>query len=466
MSEKEKTILIVVVALLFLCGCFLMSCCAGSLLLISRMDRDSIIEVLNESSFSSQLNADNQTEEIQISDSDWDERDENGLTNVEKLVIDSTEKARGLSSQTKFAPAYQTEDELREFMTDQLEDVTDDELEDELGLYNILGFVPKDFDLRQFYVDLYTEQIAGFYDPEENKMYLIEGDTPYNNAVTLAHEYTHFLQYNTPEFKDTLVHDDDFCKTNGETCMVIDALIEGDATLTEGLVNVDNIIGKYKDNSGTSAQDSSIFDNAPKFFRDSLLFPYVYGYDFVAYYYLKGGFDKVNDLYIHLPQSVEQILHPEKYLKDEPINVSMEPFRSEIIKDFEIVNEDVLNESDILMLLTDGYEKDWQLSDRQAASGAEGWGGGGFIFAEDDDKPLFFTKIVWDSVDDAKEAESAFTLYSNKRFGNQTGDFVWSGEDGASVHLIRQDDVLYWMILPDNFESDDFLKLINTGTAL
>ena len=182
MSEKEKTILIVVVALLFLCGCFLMSCCAGSLLLISRMDRDSIIEVLNESSFSSQLNADNQTEEIQISDSDWDERDENGLTNVEKLVIDSTEKARGLSSQTKFAPAYQTEDELREFMTDQLEDVTDDELEDELGLYNILGFVPKDFDLRQFYVDLYTEQIAGFYDPEENKMYLIEGDTPYNNA--------------------------------------------------------------------------------------------------------------------------------------------------------------------------------------------------------------------------------------------------------------------------------------------
>lgn len=466
MSEKEKTILIVVIALLFLFSCFLISCCAGSMLLLSRMDRNSIIELLNESSLSSQFNIEDEPVEITVSESDLKERDENGLSMAEKLVIEATEKTRGLSSKTKFAPVYQTVDELRDYMTAQLDDVTDDELKDELGLYNILGFAPKDFDLRQFYVDLYTEQIAGFFDPEENKMYLIEGDTPYNNAVTLAHEYTHFLQYNTPDFKKNLDYDDDFCETNGETCMIIDALIEGDATLTEGLVNVDSIIGKYKDNSGTIAQDSSIFDNAPKFFQDSLLFPYVYGYDFVSYHYLEGGFDKVNDLYINLPQSVEQILHPEKYLKDEPINVAMEPFRSMITKEFEIINEDVLNESDILMILTDGYEKDWQLSDRQAAVSAEGWGGGGFIFAEDDDKPLFFAKIVWDSVDDAKEAETAFTLYSDKRFGKQTGELVWSGEDGAAVHLIRQDDVLYWMILPESFVAEDFLKLINTGSAL
>ena len=118
------------------------------------------------------------------------------------------------------------------------------------------------------------------------------------------------------------------------------------------------------------------------------------------------------------------------------------------------------------MTLSCGYDEAWQLSDRQAAVSAEGWGGGGFIFAEDDDKPLFFAKIVWDSVDDAKEAETAFTLYSDKRFGKQTGELVWSGEDGAAVHLIRQDDVLYWMILPESFVAEDFLKLINTGSAL
>ena len=80
---------------------------------------------------------------------------------------------------------------------------------------------------------MYTEQIAGFYDPKTNQMYLIENESSYDNALTLAHEYTHFLQYNNPNFSQTLKHDDDYCIYNPENCLVIDAIIERDATLTE-----------------------------------------------------------------------------------------------------------------------------------------------------------------------------------------------------------------------------------------
>ena len=196
-----------------------------------------------------------------------------------------------------------------------------------------------------------------------------------------------------------------------------------------------------------------------------LLFPYMYGYDFVAYHYLKGGFNSVNDLFINLPQSVEQIIHPEKYLKDHPVNVTLEPFRSIIADHSDIIQEDVLNESDIKMILSSGYEKDWQLDERQASAAAEGWGGGAFLFAKDGDDPLFFAKIVWDTVKDAEDAESAFSLYSDRRFGNQIENNVW--KDGNShVYLIRQDDILYWMILPDTIDFCQMIDIIKNGSSI
>ncbi len=468
MSEKDKTILIVVLAFIILFGCMFISCCAGSMFFLTRADKNAIIELLNDTSYNGFTNS-NEVQsgtEAGYDQAGMDIKDENGLSEAEKIIIDATEKTRNLHVDQKMAPVYQTEDELRSYMMTQMDDVTDEELEEELGLYNILGFAPNDFDLRQFYVDMYTEQIAGFYDPEENKMYLIEDDSPYDNAKTLAHEYTHYLQYNHPEFEPVLKYEDDFCEENGETCVILDALIEGDATLTESLIDVDKIIGKYKKISDeSSAANSDVFDNAPKYFQDMLLFPYMYGYDFVAYHYLKGGFDNVNDLFINLPQSVEQIIHPEKYMKDMPVNITLEPFRSIISNNFEIVQEDVLNESDIKMILSSGYKKDWQLDDRQASVAADGWGGGAFLFAKEDDSPLFFTKIVWDTEKDAEDAETAFTLYSDKRFGKQVDNNVWK-DDNSIVYLIRQEDILYWMILPENFDSKQIIELLQNGSSI
>lgn len=468
MSEKDKTILIVILAFVILFGCMFMSCCAGSLFFLTRADRNTIIEFLNDSTDGSVPNFDKTQagSESVYGQPDMDLKDENGLSEAERLIIETTEKTRKLYADEKMAPVYQTEEELRSFMMTQMDDVTDEELEEELGLYNILGFAPKDFDLRQFYVDMYTEQIAGFYDPEENKMFLIEGDTPYNNAKTLAHEYTHYLQYNHPDFEPVLKYEDDYCEENGETCVILDALIEGDATLTESLIDVDKIIGKYKNISdNTSAAASDVFDKAPKYFQDMLLFPYMYGYDFVAYHYLKGGFNSVNDLYINLPQSVEQIIHPEKYLKDLPVDVTLEPFRSTIADKFDIIQEDVLNESDIKMILSSGYEKDWQLNERQASVAADGWDGGAYLFAKEDDVPLFFAKIVWDTENDAKDAESAFSLYSDKRFGSKIENNVWK-DDNSLVYLIRQDDILYWMILPETIDFNQMIDIIKNGSSI
>lgn len=470
MSEKDKTLLIVILAVAALCGCFVISCCAASFFIVSHADKNTVHEILENGTVEnftvdSQQNGPAENDPTPFS---ADVNNPDGLSAAEQKIIEETEKLRGIKSTEKLVPIYQTKAELREYLINQLDEVSDEEFADELLIYNVLGFAPNNFDLRQFYIDMYTEQIAGFYDPKEKQMYLIKDDSSYDYALTLSHEYTHFLQYNHPEFSETLQYydDDDFCEDQGETCLIVDALIEGDATLTEGLIDIDSIIGKYRNESGSSSSSSSIFDTAPKYFQDYLLFSYVYGYDFVAYHYLKGGFDAVNSLYIDLPQSVEQIMHPEKYLKDAPVDVTTEPFHKIIADEFEIIREDVLNEADIKMLLSDGYKSEWQLSERQASAAAEGWGGGSFIIAKKDEKPLFFSKMIWDTEKDAEEAETAFTLYSDRRFGQSENKGIWKSEDSSSVYLIRQNDVLYWMILPDNFEAGSFINLLQNGSIL
>lgn len=457
-KESNKTLIIVIAAVAALCGCLFISCCAATFFAASRIGKTTIAEVLDTANIPvvEEEMAELQTEAVP-----------EGFTQEEIQIMRAAEKTRGLKSNEDLAIAYKTDDDLREYFMDGLKEVSDEELADELGLYEILAFAPKGFDLRQFYVDLYTEQTAGFYDPDENTMYLQTDASPYDNALTLAHEYTHYLQYNNPDFDETLNYDDSFCEENGETCIVIDAIIEGDASLTENLVDVKGTILKNNgDASDGTVPDSSVYDSAPKFFQDSLIFPYLYGFDFVAHYYLQGGFDAVNKLYTELPQSIEQIMHPEKYLNDAPIDVSLEPFKSMISRDFDIVREDTLNECDIMMLLGSAWNEEWQLSERQAKAGADGWGGGSFIYARSDEKPLFFSKIVWDTEKDAEEAETTFRMYSEKRFGEQTGTDTWTDEDGSSVYLIRQNDILYWMILPDNFDHGNFVDLVRHGSIL
>ena len=116
------------------------------------------------------------------------------------------------------------------------------------------------------------------------------------------------------------------------------------------------------------------------------------------------------------------------------------------------------------MTLSCGYDEAWQLSDRQASVGADGWGGGAFLFAEKDDQPLFFSKIVWDDENEAKEAET--TIYLDKRFGESDDNKIWKTQDQSTSYLIRQNDVLYWMILPDNFDAENMLNLLENGSAL
>ena len=468
-NNKNLTIVIVIIAIIALISCILISCItAGLYLYTTRGNQSEEVEVLSEPTTKGDITVTNDSESANVENIEPIENLElnsQTITDSQREIIEKAEEIRGLSAKGDFNLVFRTQEQLREqLINDLLENTTEQDFQDENDLMSLLGFIPDGMDLKSFYLDFYSEQIAGFYDTEENRMYLIDGGSVTENSLTLAHEYTHFLQFDHFDLEGKLNYNSDYCEDNAEDCLIIDAVLEGDATLTEIMLSAEPDLELYQETS--SDPETSVFDSAPKYYQNYLLFPYQYGYDFVARFYQQGGFDAVNELYNTPPESIEQVMHPEKYLKDKPIEVLFDPFQDVIAESCELIYDNVFNEADLLWFLNSAYDENWRLTDRTAKQAAEGWGGGSFQFARCDGEPIFFAKTVWDTKKDASELYSSLEEYNDKRWTASDRNQYWQGKDGEQIFIEQQDDIVYLMIASESFDPQQLINLVQSGQSL
>jgi hypothetical protein len=97
----------------------------------------------------------------------------------------------GTVTRTLLTPA-----ELRQHVINNfLDDYTPEDAQEDALVLAVFGLLEPNFDLRSFYIELYSEQIAGFYDHEDKQMYLVQGESFSGpERMTYAHEYVHVLQ--------------------------------------------------------------------------------------------------------------------------------------------------------------------------------------------------------------------------------------------------------------------------------
>ncbi|MDY6867351.1 MAG: hypothetical protein SVT56_05525, partial [Chloroflexota bacterium] len=153
------------------------------------------------------------------------------MSKIESQVIG----IRGLQPTDPVERDLITAEKLEEIVTtDFFSEYTDEDARKDVLILSALGLLPEEFELKQFYNDLYSEQIAGFYDSEEKEMYVVQG-TGFGGyeKMTYAHEYTHVLQDQIYGLEEGLGLDEESCEADSERCAAVTALIEGDATLTE-----------------------------------------------------------------------------------------------------------------------------------------------------------------------------------------------------------------------------------------
>jgi len=359
---------------------------------------------------------------------------------------------RGLPSTGPVKRALLSPEDLRQYVTDDfLADYTEPEAQDDARTLSMLGLMEPDFDLFNLYMELYSEQISGFYDDELKQMFVVQGAGFHGlQRLTYAHEYAHALQDQHYDLRNGLGFNDEACELDSERCAAIQALVEGDATLLE-----DRWLLTYA--SEQDYQDlrdfyetytSPVFDSAPQFLQDDFLFPYDAGYDFVESFFINGGWASVDAVYADPPSSTEQILHPERYPGDRPIKLEEAELAAGLGTGWREIDRDVLGEWYTQLTLKE------QLSTEQAVPAAEGWGGDYFLafYHDEQDLGALVLVTVWDRVLEAHEFYGAFLGYGDARFGGRTvsttTQATWDSSTGHASIEIAGDQTL-WILAPD-----------------
>ena len=163
-------------------------------------------------------------------------------------------------------------------------DVTDDQL---VELYRLLGLIPDSLDLRALLVDLYTEQVAGFYDPATRTLYGLRGANAAELRLVLAHEMVHALQHQYLPL-DSLLKS----TGNGDNQGAAQAFLEGHATLASirVLTPGQDVVGRpefwqlFRDQIRQQQGSMQVFARTPLALRFELIFPYLYGAEFVRWW--------------------------------------------------------------------------------------------------------------------------------------------------------------------------------------
>ncbi|HET6549892.1 MAG TPA: hypothetical protein VFG79_15620 [Solirubrobacter sp.] len=177
----------------------------------------------------------------------------------------------------------------------------------------LLGLIGPDVDLRKISASVFGEGVAGYYDPRTKRLRIVKGATPGPLAeIVIAHELTHALE----DQHFGLALDPD---ATDDAALARQALVEGTATLVmqEYLlryVGAEQALGALL--GGLDAGPE-----LPPFLQQQLLFPYTGGLQFASALKQRGGGTwKLVDLAdrLRVPDSTEQVLHPEKWIEVEP----------------------------------------------------------------------------------------------------------------------------------------------------
>lgn len=182
-------------------------------------------------------------------------------------------------------------------------------------------------------LSLYESQVLAFYDPHSHTYYSLDampeamkgiGDPKMVNEMVAVHELMHALQ----DQKFGIGKNVEALRRDTDGALAYHAVLEGEALLVmvahmlaQGGMELDALI---KDESlvntiVAAAQQEQVLDpGTPKYFAESLKFPYMGGLNFVVAAYRRGGWKALDAVHANPPRTTREILHPEEYFARKP----------------------------------------------------------------------------------------------------------------------------------------------------
>lgn len=348
----------------------------------------------------------------------------------DKAALNSTEeilkvvsRLRALDIKQSVKSSFKTKDEIEQSVIRDLDENTPPaEFEASQKTLLKLGLVSKTFRLREYVVQLLREQVAGFYEPKTKEFYLAAWLPLSDQKRVIAHELVHALQdqhFNLRRFED-------WPKGDSDAELAAHALVEGEATLVmieydfeqQGMKLDMNKIGALTDNmieqdAGSDAKAYPVLANAPKVLKENLQFPYLYGAGFVGAVLKNRSWSALDKTYSSLPESTEQIMHPERFLvRDRPVKISIPDLGGVLGDQWKNADGDVNGEFGYLVALAEFVSR------RTARGAAAGWGGDRYALYENKATGgmVLVQYTTWDTENDAREFFDAYAERTENRY--------------------------------------------------
>lgn len=291
----------------------------------------------------------------------------------------------------------------------------------------------KDSDLLDKMIGLYDQQVLAFYDPLTHVYYSIRDlpkgldnvgiDAESLRQMVEVHELTHALQdqrFNAGDRERSLMKDDD-----GE--LAFHSLLEGEATLVMMSALLEKI-GQPIDSLVKSPEALSAMNNAdmekmidpstPRYFIDSMKFPYLDGLKLVILGYQRGGWKEIDRMDENPPRSTREVLHPDEYFARLEHGGNTAPFTdAPLIATQHVIAVDRFGEFHWRFLL--------------GAKNAAGWLDDRVQVSEDAAcEPTVLTETKWENAERANAFRDAYVAFLGDR-----GIGAWSRVDGTTVRV-------------------------------
>lgn len=359
------------------------------------------------------------------------------LTEEVTDLIGAAEDVRGLTFLEQPTIAIVTGDELEARVKADLDQQIDPaEAAIETRFYQLLGLLGPDDDLETMLIDLYGEQVAGFYDGDTREM-VIAGDaadlTPLTKSV-IVHELIHALT--DQHFLFNADYEALFDEQKYDQGSAFQALIEGDATYFQ-FVYIEQMSPAEQLSLATEAlqqlDDSTVLASVPAWVQSDLSFPYDSGQVFVQSLVDDGGIAAVDAAYQDRPISTEVVMHPSRYLGGEGV-LEVDPV-SISIPGYEVFETSTLGEWGIRTVLSGG-----NIQPGVVTQAANGWGGDSYQILTSGNDMVFALAYKGDGEDDAFELVDALIaeLTATMGEGVPTGGGVsFTSEEGHYAYIDR-----------------------------
>jgi len=293
-----------------------------------------------------------------------------------------------------------------------------------------LFLVGEDENVSAVFDSLRGSTVQGYYSPGRDEIVVVsDAETPRIRRGTLVHELVHALQdqqFGLDESMDTQ-----------DRQLAHSGVVEGEANL---------LTARYQQRCESEWSCVTVPGNGggggglsnPGVFV-VLYQPYATGPDFVAAIEERGGWDAVDALHEEYPASTEQVLHPERYPDDEPVDVTV-PDRSSAAWDrfdHDPVADTAGEASVYAMLVANDVGETPPARYGYSHPAADGWAGDTLVPYRSAEGYGYVWETAWADAGEAREFHEAYRELLEQRGAVARGDGVWVIPEGAFADAFR-----------------------------